>query len=129
MAEQNRTVLKSYFQTGDKPSQQQFSDLIDSFICKSDDELSINDARNIGIGTTSPRAKLDVAGTLMANATGTGSHSGHKLIQGTVEGGSDPALEVASTWNIGSNTMQGPAYKYQRPGIEWCLCTVQHKKK
>ena len=30
MAEQNRTTLKNYFQTGDRPSQAQYADLIDS---------------------------------------------------------------------------------------------------
>lgn len=30
MAQQNKTTLKSYFETGDKPTQQQFADLIDS---------------------------------------------------------------------------------------------------
>ena len=30
MAQQNRTILKNYFQTGDKPSQTQYADLIDS---------------------------------------------------------------------------------------------------
>ena len=30
MAQQNRTTLKNYFQTGDKPSQAQYADLIDS---------------------------------------------------------------------------------------------------
>ena len=30
MAQKNKTILKSYFETGDKPTQQQFADLIDS---------------------------------------------------------------------------------------------------
>lgn len=30
MAQQTKTTLKSYFETGDKPTQQQFADLIDS---------------------------------------------------------------------------------------------------
>lgn len=30
MAQQNKTTLKSYFETGDKPTQAQFADLIDS---------------------------------------------------------------------------------------------------
>lgn len=33
MAQQNRTVLKSYFETGDIPTQAQFGDLIDSLYC------------------------------------------------------------------------------------------------
>lgn len=30
MAQQTKTTLKSYFETGDKPTEQQFADLIDS---------------------------------------------------------------------------------------------------
>lgn len=30
MAQQTKTTLKSYFETGDKPTQEQFADLIDS---------------------------------------------------------------------------------------------------
>jgi len=37
MAQQNRTVLKSYFETGDTPTQAQFTDFIDSVLNYSDD--------------------------------------------------------------------------------------------
>lgn len=36
MAKQTRDLLKSYFQTGKKPTQQQFSDWLDSFLHKDD---------------------------------------------------------------------------------------------
>lgn len=39
MAAENRTNLKAYFQTGDKPTQSQFSDLIDSFPLVAEHEL------------------------------------------------------------------------------------------
>lgn len=39
MAEQTRTVLKSYFETGDYPTQTNFSDLIDSVYNKTDDVI------------------------------------------------------------------------------------------
>ena len=40
MASQTKDILKSYFETGDKPTQQQFADLIDSMFNKTDDMLS-----------------------------------------------------------------------------------------
>ena len=32
MAQRTKAVLKTYFETGDKPTQQQFEDLIDSMV-------------------------------------------------------------------------------------------------
>jgi hypothetical protein len=37
MAEKNRATLKSYFETGDRPTQENFADLVDSFVNRSDD--------------------------------------------------------------------------------------------
>lgn len=37
MAQRNRTTLKGFFETGDKPTEEQFSDLIDSNLNKTDD--------------------------------------------------------------------------------------------
>ena len=43
MATKSRSELKNYFQTGDKPSQAQYADLIDSFITINDDtNLDVN---------------------------------------------------------------------------------------
>lgn len=41
MAQQTRTVLKGYFNTGDIPTEAQFSDLIDSFPNTSDDGTAV----------------------------------------------------------------------------------------
>jgi len=40
MAQKNRTTLKSYFETGDKPTQSQFEDLIDSSVNNTDDNAT-----------------------------------------------------------------------------------------
>jgi hypothetical protein len=40
MAQQNRTVLKSYFETGDTPTEAQFIDLIDSLFNITEDSIS-----------------------------------------------------------------------------------------
>jgi hypothetical protein len=37
MAEKNRVTLKSYFETGDRPTQENFADLVDSFVNRTDD--------------------------------------------------------------------------------------------
>jgi hypothetical protein len=37
MAEKNRTTLKSYFETGKRPTQDEFADLVDSFVNRADD--------------------------------------------------------------------------------------------
>lgn len=42
MSQQNRETLKTYFETGDKPTQEQFEELIDSYWHKSD-EIKISD--------------------------------------------------------------------------------------
>lgn len=42
---QSRSVLKSYFERNDKPSQQQFSDLMDSLVHKTEDGIIISKTR------------------------------------------------------------------------------------
>ncbi|MDH7911367.1 hypothetical protein [Winogradskyella sp. SYSU M77433] len=39
MAEKNRTDLKAYFEEGDRPTESQFEDLIDSFVNRLDDDF------------------------------------------------------------------------------------------
>ena len=76
MAEQNRTTLKSYFETGDTPTQAQFEDLIDSNF-----NLTDNDSDNITEGatnlflTSSERSKLSgvEANADVTNATNVGA--------------------------------------------------------
>ena len=47
MAITSRTNLKAYFETGDKPTQQQFVDLIDSFVHQTDNDTPITDTLQI----------------------------------------------------------------------------------
>ncbi|WP_420574451.1 hypothetical protein [Kordia sp.] len=44
MAEKNRTELKSYFETGDRPTQDEFVDLVDSAVNKGQDKASLAEA-------------------------------------------------------------------------------------
>ena len=39
MAQKTREILKNYFETGDRPTQQEFADLIDSVFNKTDDKV------------------------------------------------------------------------------------------
>jgi len=64
MNEKDRTTLKSYFETGDRPTEDQFSQLIDSFINKVDDNVHISETKDVGIGIDDPQAKLHVNGSL-----------------------------------------------------------------
>jgi hypothetical protein len=70
MSIQNRTTLKSYFQTGDKPTQAQFENLIDSGFNLSEDTFptsslttgSLEEVLSIG-------RKVDATGTILTNAS------------------------------------------------------------
>ena len=67
MAEQGRTTLKSYFETGDKPTQVQFEDLIDSVVNISDDGTPITNL----VEDTTPQlgGRLDLNGNNIGDAT------------------------------------------------------------
>ena len=62
MAQQNRTTLKNYFQTGDKPSQAQYADLIDSNLNLQDTSGQIMQGplrTNDVIGRTDATSRID----------------------------------------------------------------------
>ena len=47
MAQKTKAVLKAFFETGDKPTQQQFSDWLDSYVHK-DDSISVDKVAGLG---------------------------------------------------------------------------------
>ena len=59
-----RLDLKTYFETGDRPTEEEFAQLIDSNLNQKDDDIHAKD-RKIGIGTDDPNAKLDVNGEVI----------------------------------------------------------------
>lgn len=68
---QNRANLKSLFQTGAKPTQQNFADFIDSVVNKQDDGMESDNSRNItvGKGITLNNSGLETPGTIRWNGT------------------------------------------------------------
>ena len=63
-----REILKEFFETGDRPTEQQFCNLIESGINQKDDGIHVKDTNTpntkIGIGTEEPTEKLDVNGNI-----------------------------------------------------------------
>jgi hypothetical protein len=71
MSEQSRTTLKTYFETGDIPNEEQFVDTIDSFISRTEDGITIKevgDDKAIGINSVSPINPLVVTAGPRGNA-------------------------------------------------------------
>ena len=62
MAAKNREELKSYFASGKRPTQENFTDLIDSVLNIQEDGIH-SDGTSIGIGINTPNAKLHVFNT------------------------------------------------------------------
>ena len=69
MAKQNRTTLKNYFQTGDKPSQTQYADLIDSKVNLSESntgDITLTGKLNLTGDITS--SNISASGNIIANS-------------------------------------------------------------
>lgn len=60
----SREDIKVAFKAGGKPTQQNFYDVFNSFIHKTEDGLAISEEGNLGVGTSNPQARLQVDGGL-----------------------------------------------------------------
>ena len=93
MSEQNRTILKSYFETNAIPTSVQFANFIDSVLNKREDEITVSSG-NIGFGNQNPLTNVAVqskifqlSGTVSADKnsnsfTGINTVFGSQLIAG-----------------------------------------------
>lgn len=64
---QGRDQLKTYFETGDRPTEDEFSEFIDSGINQVDDTVHIAEVdgeKYMGVGRVDPTARLDVDGNI-----------------------------------------------------------------
>ena len=71
MAKQNRTTLKNYFQTGDKPSQAQYADLIDSKVNLSESntgDIELRGNINILEGNITASGNISASGNILADS-------------------------------------------------------------
>ena len=84
---ESRAILKSFFQTGDIPTQDQFATLIDSTVNLIDDHYLI------GLKVYDPQVNYLVGDTVIFNRLAAGATVG-EVAEGTA--GSPPALEFAS---------------------------------
>ena len=84
---ESRSILKSFFQTGDVPTQDQFAALIDSALNLADDHYLL------GLKVYNPQNTYVVGDTMIFNRLGVGDIVG-EVAEGT--SGTPPALEFAS---------------------------------
>ena len=81
-----RDKLKTYFETGDRPTEDEFSQLIDSGINQEDDQVYVKDRATsnpkLGLGVEEPNEKLHVNGSIQVedNIKGKDSRTGHLRI-------------------------------------------------
>lgn len=87
MSQRKRNILKGWFETGDKPTQTQFSDLIDSFFTLLEDSLTIDQVENLQEALDSKAPISAVSGILQSQLVTTvdkpGIPEGTTFIVGT----------------------------------------------
>lgn len=128
MAIESRAVLKTFFETGDVPTEGQFSDLIDSFISRIDDGVYIYDVspdeKRFGVGVQEPAYPLGVqsAGTfdglislhdsagalewLMNMLPDTAPDRGLNFEQQTADGGTTRLFLNGANGKVGMGTLE-----------------------
>ncbi len=95
-----RNRLKDYFETGKRPTEAQFAELIDSFIHQSEDRINVQkETNNVGIGKQPSNAKLDVNGDI--NAKGFFINGEDVSQFGKWEEGTNPSDVYYTNGNVG----------------------------
>ncbi len=130
MATQKRSELKKYFETGDTPSSEDFSNLIDSTINKMDDAIFVK-SKDVGLGTTSPKNKLDVAGGMIVGSDYAGNNKAPingLLVQGSMSLGTTTPKEmltvngaIAINQSISNSNEENYARLWVEEEQQYCL--------
>ena len=85
---QDRIQLKTYFETGDRPTEGQFIELIDSILVQTEDDIhgkkDVDGVSKIGIGTPDPDEKLHVKGK--THLEGEAQVDSHLQVKGDIFG-------------------------------------------
>ena len=112
MSQQNRTVLKNYFGTGQRPTQEQFADMIDSSLNLTDDGI-FDDGANLGLGHNNPASKLSVNGNVAVSPNNDSAPGNGLFVHGNVgigAGFTNPTAQLAVKGSvyIGNNENTDP---------------------
>ncbi|MFT6922814.1 MAG: hypothetical protein ACJA1C_001821 [Crocinitomicaceae bacterium] len=78
----DRQKLKTFFETGDRPTEKEFINFIDSMIIQEEDEIWVDpddQLKKVGIGTKTPEEKLDIDGNLQLSGSINGKRTGGEL--------------------------------------------------
>ena len=97
MSQQNRTTLKNYFRTGQRPTQEQFTDMIDSSLNLTDDGI-FDDSANLGLGHNNPASKLSVNGNVTVSPNNDSAPDNGLFVHGNVgvgAGFTNPTAQLA----------------------------------
>ena len=112
MSQQNRTILKNYFRTGNRPTQEQFADLIDSSLNLADNDL-FEAGGNLGLGHDQPAATLSINGNLNVSPNNDLAPDHGLFVHGNVgigAGFTNPTAQLAVNGGvyIGDNVYRDP---------------------
>ena len=113
MTQVNRTTLKSYFLTGNKPTEDQFGDLIDSSLNFDEDKFTIGDGKiavgsdDLGQATLWVKGKLTVSGSDI-NPPDEGIYVGGQVHIGNSFSGTNADLGIDGGVYIGSTLGTDP---------------------
>ena len=97
MSHQNRTTLKSYFNTGARPTQEQFADLIDSSLNLVDNGI-FDEGGNLGLGHSNPSSRLSVKGSVTVSPNNDSAPGNGLFVHGNVgigAGFTNPTAQLA----------------------------------
>ena len=97
MSQQNRTTLKNYFRTGQRPTQEQFANMIDSSLNLTDDGI-FDDGGNLGLGHNNPASKLSVNGNVTVSPNNDSAPDNGLFVHGNVgigAGFTNPTAQLA----------------------------------